>query len=54
MTSIKITKTAGGNQVGDIIDINDEAAQYLIDSEYAEPVESKPKVGRPKATPDAD
>jgi hypothetical protein len=53
-TSVKLTKTAGGNSVGDVIDINDEAAQYLINSEYAEAVETKPKVGRPKSTPDAD
>jgi hypothetical protein len=54
MTSVKLIKTAGGYPIGEVIDINDGAAEYLIENEYAEAVETKAKVGRPKSTPDAD
>lgn len=46
MSSIKILVAVGGNTVGETIDINDEAAAYLVEGGYAEAV----KATRGKAT----
>lgn len=50
MTSIKIIKTVGGKQAGDTYDVSPGAADYLINTGYAEAVENTARRGRPKKT----
>lgn len=49
-TDIKLTADLGGNQNGDVITVTDGVAAQLIENEYAEATESKPKRGRSKAS----
>lgn len=53
-TQVKLLAEAGGHNIGDIITVTDGSAAHLIESEYAEPTETKARRGRPKGSPDAD
>lgn len=46
MTEIKILKAVGGHKAGDTINTAKSAAEYLINTGYAEAVESEAKATR--------
>ncbi|MDR6172637.1 hypothetical protein [Curtobacterium sp. SORGH_AS_0776] len=53
MTSIKIIKAVGGKKEGETYDVSPGAADYLINTGYAEEVENTARRGRPKKTTDS-
>lgn len=48
MTQIKMTRNAGGRKAGDTAEVTAGVASHLIESGYAEAVESKAKATRSK------